>query len=185
MPAKQDLRVQKTHKFLFAALFELMEKMPFDEISVTDICQQAMVHRTTFYNHFEDKYHLLRCAIIAMQEDIMTHIPGTDDPQTFYLALLDRILDHLYDNRETYCRILKTNSTGNTTKVFHEYVVQRLVENLNAFSASGIRHPAGIPNEALAEFYTGAFFSLACWWLQNGLPIEKEQLRHYIHELVQ
>ena len=48
MAQKQDLRIQKTHKFLYAALFDLMEQKPFSEISVTDICQKAMVHRTTF-----------------------------------------------------------------------------------------------------------------------------------------
>ena len=184
MPVKQDLRIQKTHKFLFAALFELMEKMPFDEISVTDICQRAMVHRTTFYNHFEDKYHLLRCAIAAMQEDIMTHIPGTDDPQTFYLALLDRILDHLYDNRETYARILKTNNSGNTTKVFHEYVVQRLVENLMLFGSRDSpsrRHP----QRSAGGVFIPGFFLPRLLVAAKRSPHRKEELRHYIHELVQ
>ena len=71
MAEKKDLRVQKTHKFAYAALFELMEQKPFDDISVTDLCQKAMIHRTTFYNHFEDKSHLLRCALEAMQEEII------------------------------------------------------------------------------------------------------------------
>ena len=47
---KQDLRITKTHKYLFDALFSLMAEKPFSAISVTDICARAMVHRTTFYH---------------------------------------------------------------------------------------------------------------------------------------
>ena len=55
---KEDLRVVRTRKLLCKALFELLEEVPFDKISVTDICDKAMVHRATFYNHFESKEHL-------------------------------------------------------------------------------------------------------------------------------
>lgn len=37
------------------ALFELLEKRPFAQISVTDICQTAGVARKTFYRNFEGK----------------------------------------------------------------------------------------------------------------------------------
>ncbi|WP_217598084.1 TetR/AcrR family transcriptional regulator, partial [Cohnella sp. GbtcB17] len=33
----------------------------FESPTVAEICERAMVHRSTFYKHFEDKYHLL-CA---------------------------------------------------------------------------------------------------------------------------
>ncbi len=54
-----DLRVRRTHKLLWDALMALMIERDFESITVTDICDRAMVHRTTFYKHFEDKYDLL------------------------------------------------------------------------------------------------------------------------------
>ena len=185
MAEKKDLRVQKTHKFAYAALFELMEQKPFDDISVTDLCQKAMIHRTTFYNHFEDKSHLLRCALEAMQEEIIHKIPQMADPQVFFMAVLDRVLDHLYEKRFTYSRILRANNGGDVTRVFHRYIAQLLTEDLEYMEQKGVRHPSGIPSDALAEFYTGAFLSLACWWLENDLPISKDQFRHYVYELIQ
>lgn len=38
-----------------AALFELLEKCPFADISITDICETAGVARKTFYRNFESK----------------------------------------------------------------------------------------------------------------------------------
>src|SRR5690348_6972782 len=54
-----DLRVRRTYKFLWEALIALMSERDFESITVTDICERAMVHRTTFYKHYEDKYGLL------------------------------------------------------------------------------------------------------------------------------
>ena len=54
----EDLRVLRTHTLLLRALSDLLQEKPFDEIRVKDLCQRAMVHRSTFYAHFEDKRHL-------------------------------------------------------------------------------------------------------------------------------
>src|SRR5215475_8934138 len=54
-----DLRIRRTYKFLWDALISIMKERDFESISVTDICERAMVHRTTFYKHYEDKYGLL------------------------------------------------------------------------------------------------------------------------------
>src|SRR5215475_12575510 len=54
-----DLRIRRTYKFLWDALISLMKERDFESITVTDICERAMVHRTTFYKHYEDKYGLL------------------------------------------------------------------------------------------------------------------------------
>jgi len=51
-----DLRTIRTYKLLKDSLLELLSKDSFDNIKVNDICNLAMVHRTTFYSHFADKY---------------------------------------------------------------------------------------------------------------------------------
>ncbi len=55
---QEDLRVRRTHKFLWEALMAELSERAFEEITVKDICERAMVHRT-FYKHYEDKYALL------------------------------------------------------------------------------------------------------------------------------
>ena len=57
---KEDLRQRRSKRHLSEALVSLMEERPLREISVVDICERAMVHRTTFYAHFEDKNDLPR-----------------------------------------------------------------------------------------------------------------------------
>lgn len=39
---------------------ELMRRMPFEKISIVDICEQSGISRRSFYRYFSDKYELLQ-----------------------------------------------------------------------------------------------------------------------------
>lgn len=45
---REDIRLQRTYSLLLEALTDLLAEKPFDEIRVTDICERAKVHRSTF-----------------------------------------------------------------------------------------------------------------------------------------
>ena len=52
---KQNNTLTKTKK----ALFSLMEKKSFDEITVTDIVKESGLSRQNFYKNFEDRQELI------------------------------------------------------------------------------------------------------------------------------
>ena len=48
-----------TKRKIAFALKELMETIPFEKITISDISQKSGIHRQTFYYHFQDRYELL------------------------------------------------------------------------------------------------------------------------------
>jgi len=56
---KKDLRVIKTENLLYTTLMDLLKEKAFEEIKVSDICSKALINRSTFYAHYNDKYDLL------------------------------------------------------------------------------------------------------------------------------
>lgn len=54
-----DLRKKRTLKLLDNAFTELIEEKPFEEISVAELCERAMIRRATFYRHFPNKEEFL------------------------------------------------------------------------------------------------------------------------------
>lgn len=56
---KTDPRILRTRKLIIDSFERLSKIKSFDTISVTDITNEAMINRATFYNHFLDKYDLL------------------------------------------------------------------------------------------------------------------------------
>ena len=59
MEQKLDLRIQKTYLALSGALLAAMGEKTFEAIRVNELCDRAMVRKSTFYKHFGDKYELL------------------------------------------------------------------------------------------------------------------------------
>ena len=56
---KLDIRVIRTYDQLVSGLVELLSVKSFEDLSVSEICDTAKVHRATFYKHFNDKYEFL------------------------------------------------------------------------------------------------------------------------------
>ena len=70
MEKKSDLRVRKTYDALMRAFEELLSGKTFDDITVNELCETAMIRRPTFYSHFEDKYDFLRFYLNEIQARI-------------------------------------------------------------------------------------------------------------------
>ena len=54
-----DLRSRRTKRHLREALVELIAEHGYEAVTVVEICERAMVHRTTFYKHYPGKPELL------------------------------------------------------------------------------------------------------------------------------
>ena len=103
---REDLRQRRTRKLLADALLSLLEERPLSEISVVDICQRAMVHRTTFYAHFDDKLALLRYAVDELQK-YFEPVDPSPDPRTGPRALLPEVPQGDVPHRPGRSRVLR------------------------------------------------------------------------------
>jgi AcrR family transcriptional regulator len=55
---KLDLRVVKTKRNIRDTFIQLMKEKEFDDITVRELFERAMINRSTFYQHYADKYAL-------------------------------------------------------------------------------------------------------------------------------
>ena len=53
-----DLRIVKTKKAIINAFLALRAKRPLEKITVKELCEMAMVNKSTFYSHYGDIYEL-------------------------------------------------------------------------------------------------------------------------------
>jgi AcrR family transcriptional regulator len=99
---KEDLRVVKTQKALLAAFGTLLERHRFSKITVYDICEEALVSRTAFYTHFNDKYDLLACWLEGLKKDLFCRFrTGTGEMEDVlhdFFRKNIRLLTHLLEN---------------------------------------------------------------------------------------
>ncbi len=53
-----DLRVKKTQKNIREAFLSLRAKKPLEKITVKELCETALINKTTFYLHYQSIYDL-------------------------------------------------------------------------------------------------------------------------------
>lgn len=180
----EDLRVKRTKKLLSDALLSLMEDTPFNKLSVNEICNKAMVHRATFYNHFYDKEDLLDYIIDDMQEDLFNASINSGNytsAKQMYLGLSEKILDYISENKIKVGKILANNSQEKTLFLFST-ALRRSIKYLlikNKFNEN-----CTIPVDILASFFTGGLAILIGTLLSEGNNYSKEEMLGYFDKLL-
>jgi len=102
---KDDLRVLKTRRALFAALYALLSRYGFSKITVYDICAESVVSKTAFYAHFRDKYDLLEQWLAEQRRGIEKSLVGDGERKT-------RPEDVITDALRVYAPVLRNLLEG-------------------------------------------------------------------------
>lgn len=173
-----DLRIRRTHKLLWEALFELMtqSKQKYSSITINQICNRAMVHRTTFYQHFEDKNALLEFGFKQTQE----------------LALTVPLLDRLTKPFQVIEQFLRHKEIGKLIELqmddeqfinFMTYQTREMKKQENE-EIQRICKDHTIPSELIIEFHSGVITTLIAWWLQNRKEVSAKEMDQYFHAMI-
>ena len=68
--AQENRRVRMTKKLLNNSLLHFLETKTVNKVTVTEICEEADVNRSTYYAHFTDPYQQLK----SMEESIFSEL---------------------------------------------------------------------------------------------------------------
>ena len=69
-----DLRVKKTHLAIRNAFLELLSEYDYDKITVTMLCERAMINRKTFYAHYAYMDELMAEYMSDLADEFMKEI---------------------------------------------------------------------------------------------------------------
>ena len=179
-----DLRTIRTYKLLKGALLELLSKNSFDSIRVNDICDLAMVHRTTFYSHFSDKYELLDYVIHDIEKEILSDFSTSQFNSTkeFYSNLIMSLLNYIGSNKVFYRNMMKNNYSAGIITIFHNSAITHISEIIEKEQKNNLQ--VDVPITVMSEFYSGAVTATLMWWLNSNTDISEEQLCNYIISLI-
>jgi AcrR family transcriptional regulator len=181
----EDLRIRRTFKLLSDALFLLLEEKSFDEISVMDICDRAMVHRTTFYKHFEDKYHLLRFCIQNLRDSFRSAslvAYNEINPRSYYLNIIKQVLHYFTEHKRMLVLLVNQGRSDTVLTMFHDLVSEDIQQKLKEEMNRGVSFRVPVP--LITEYHIGALTSLAMWWVKNSMPYSEEKMVEYIDSLM-
>ncbi len=104
---KDDRRVIYTKMMLKDSFIDLLEKKGISKITVKEICKNADINRTTFYNHYNDQYDLMRKLENELIENIGIRLAKytQDGTDVALVEILEEIFEYIRENAKL-CKIL-------------------------------------------------------------------------------
>lgn len=183
MNKKEDLRIIKTKKNLYEGLLKIMEYKSFEEIKVSEICKISLTNRSTFYDHFNDKYELLSSLIKDLEKELVQKLEENNNITTakeYYMKMIELLFDHISENISIYASILKNNNNSISYDMFHN----TLLEDVKKHIEDNNRYHGNIPIEIITIFYVSAVINVCFNYIKDPLKYTKEDILLYLNELL-
>ena len=175
MEEKQDLRIQKTYLALTSTFMKMLEEMPFEDVTVNELCNRAMVRRATFYKHFADKYEFFAFFVKETQHSFLERrAQAVGQPQQFYYNTIVAVFEFIDENRTLVASATKSSMFPVLLDVVSEQTARDVQAQLKQDERAGKSLPAS--PVILAQLFTGALINTAKWWFMENEKTPKEQM---------
>lgn len=183
MRKKEDLRIIKTKASLYRGLMELMKKNTFESIKISDICSASLINRSTFYDHFNDKFELLEALINDMREELITSLSisiDSKDIKEYYMEVIKVLLNHIDKHKDIYSAVVKINNNSVAKDMLTLALLNSITEEVN----QNFINETGIPTKTLVLFYTSGIMNIILEELIDPNKFDKNELYIVLNSLI-
>lgn len=181
---RQDLRVERSRKYLKRALQELLWNQRLEDVRVQDICARAMVHRTTFYTHYQDKYHLFHDILQDIRREINgnDHFPDEAIPsRTLYLTAADRAIAYVTRHRQHLRDTLRSNKDSMAYFMIYNAVQDYITDLLKLYQRV---NTYVLPLDVISRFTTAGLTGLVFYWVESDAPYTKQEMGRMLQTII-
>lgn len=161
------------------ALEQMLQKKSFEHLTVDEICAAALLHRSSFYRYFHDKYDLLEHLIASRVNQVVEHSSSESD-------LIETGIKYINDHKQVFRNI---SDGGPNRAIFAELI--RIISDVLLKQAkppyqNTISQIIGnSPKPALTAYSLGGAFMGACfWWENHDYNVSPEELIAFTQKLV-
>ena len=176
---KEDNRIRYTKMRIRSALYELLQEVEYEKITVTSICKKAEINRATFYKHYLDVPDLVEKLQESAIEELSAKLDAAD-----------------YDTMDEFvAEILKYIKESNTeNSIFHDLIIQngslfsRRISLLlyNRFSDALGDHAdksSMLKKDVLFAYISAGSAGIIDYWSRTGFKENEETIASYIMNL--
>ena len=170
------------------ALLSLLEKKPFEYVTISELCEKAGVNRSTFYLHYENTADLLQEATAYVLDDFISYFSVDMESVTSKYAnsslqelnfinekYLYPYLLFIKENQRLFKAVLSQPTTFDSKSIF-----QRLFDNIFKPILDRFHYPAD-EQMYVIMFYLNGITAIITEWLNDGCKKSIEEISCIIH----
>ena len=167
-----------TKKAIADGFKQLMEKKPFEKITITDITDGCGLNRQTFYYHFQDKYELLNWILFS---DVIEPFTDGLTIDNWSERLLDILLTIKKDGR-FYTNAMSTSHGEEFRQYLFGAVTEVLCEVIDQITGERPIKPAD--RKFIAEFLAYGVSGTVTKWIVSGMKEDPRETAVYLRNLI-
>ena len=173
------------------ALLSLLEKKPFEYITISEICEKAEVNRSTFYLHYENASDLLKETTTYVLDNFTSYFSvdagsitakfgncDLEDLKFVNKKYLHPYLLFIKENQQVFSAVLSQPTAFASKAIF-----QRLFDNIFKPILDRFHYPRDEQNYVML-FYLNGITAIITEWLKDGCQKSIEDISTIIHYCV-
>ena len=170
------------------ALLSLLEKKPFEYITISEICEDAGVNRSTFYLHYENTADLLKEAMAYVLDDfasyfsvdmesILSKYENCDLRELNFIneKYLHPYLSFIKENQRLFVAVLSQPEAFDSKAVF-----QRMFDHIFSPILDRFHYPKDEQHYVMM-FYLNGITAIITEWLKEDCRKSIEDISSIIH----
>lgn len=181
---KLDIRVIRTHEQLSAGLVKLLSNKSFEDLSVSEICDTAKVHRATFYKHFNDKYEFLNFCfdneLSKISFDVPDALPTAESIKENFMSFIKATFEFVCSKQALFSVILSNKYSATLGASFTNAVYNYCIEKIKVILPGTDDKRA----ELFAAFYSNAFIGVVTHYAKNVNDYPLEEIYDFLENRV-
>ena len=170
------------------ALLSLLEKKTFEYITISELCEEAGVNRSTFYLHYENTSDVLKEATAYVLDEFNSYFSVDMESITFKYAncelqelnfinerYLHPYLSFIKDNQRIFSAVLSQPTTFDSNAIF-----QRLFDHIFNPILDRFHYPRDEQHYVMM-FYLNGITAIISEWLKEGCKKSIADISAIIH----
>ena len=182
MDKKLDLRIYKTYKALHEAFNELLEYKSFEELTVNELCDTAMIRRATFYSHFSDKYEYFNFYLSELRDEFTSKVSvHTDlsDP----IVYCKQMLKETFKFVRAHERILERTKNSTLVSFLYQSLQEQFAQELEYIFIVSYKKKLTPELQLKIYFYAGGLINTIYWWLNNPTIFDEDAIAEQLMQI--
>lgn len=175
------MKMNRTVRDFQNALETLLINQPFKKLTVDQICNEALLHRSSFYRYFHDKYDLLE-QLLKQRLGTLWEQAQTED------ELIESLVQYVSDHKKLF-RNLTTSASRDSLYTELLRICSEILLGLREAEddeATIVRLMKASPNpELTACTLGGGLMGILYWWQEQNYDASDAEMIEFIKQQVQ
>lgn len=184
-----DRRQEKTKQAILQALIDLIDQKGLDQVSVSDLCQQANINRSTFYLHYKNMEDLLLSVEADFIREITEAIQDLETEDLVYNSqaltqLFTRILESIEKNSDLIITLMSPTTSPRTRLTIEQAIENIIIDRMNtAIISEATQEELPVSKTYIAVTISSLFTGIVAEWLLSGKKESPQDLGQFISEI--